>query len=58
MAWIVVVWMGGEIRQGFEEIITSYRTHGLDHVAWVVVVWIHIDWREAELFSIVVWNKR
>ena len=32
MAWIVVVWMGDEIRQGFEEIITSYRTHGLDQL--------------------------
>ena len=30
MAWRVVVWLRGESRQGFEEIITSSRIHGLD----------------------------
>ena len=32
MAWIVVVWMGDENRQGFEEFIKSSRTHGLDQL--------------------------
>ena len=32
VAWIVVVWLGDESRQGFEENITSSRTHGLDQL--------------------------
>ena len=31
-AWRVMVWMGDESSQGFEEIITSSRTHGLDQL--------------------------
>ena len=31
-AWRVVVSMGDESCQGFEEIITSSRTHGLDQL--------------------------
>ena len=34
-----MVWMGDESSQGFEEIITSSRTHGFDQL-WLGYMWL------------------